>query len=138
MNWPRPRFLSYNVCGASCTVYQGSKPAWRDKVVGAVDACDADLLMLQELCHGQWTLLRNALGNRTSGGPPYDSVWSAALGSAPGCQAVLLERPGRERARLTLSVEARHKQLSTGQAVDPEEARAWVEAIVGPAWLPHF
>ncbi|WP_244178942.1 hypothetical protein [Streptomyces rubellomurinus] len=53
-------------------------------------------------------------------------------------QAVLLERPGREGAVLTLSVAARHKQLGTRQAVDPQEARAWVEAIVGPKWLPHF
>ncbi|WP_323450822.1 endonuclease/exonuclease/phosphatase family protein [Streptomyces yaizuensis] len=85
VSWPRPRFLSYNVCGASCSIYQGSKPAWRDKVVGAVDAWDTDLLMLQELCHGQWTLLRDALGNRSSGGPSYDSAWGAALGSASGC-----------------------------------------------------
>lgn len=52
-------------------------------------------------------------------------------------QAVLLERPGREGSVLTLSVAAKHKQLGTRQAVDPAEARAWVEAIVGPSWLPH-
>ncbi|NBM14694.1 hypothetical protein [Streptomyces sp. GC420] len=52
-------------------------------------------------------------------------------------QAVLLERPGREGSVLTLSVAAKHKQLGTRQAVDPAEARAWVEAIVGPNWLPH-
>ncbi|MFF2026343.1 endonuclease/exonuclease/phosphatase family protein [Streptomyces sp. NPDC058171] len=85
VNWPKPRFLSYNVCGASCSIYQRSKPAWRDKVIGAMDAWDTDLLMLQELCHGQWTLLRDALANRSSGGPAYDSVWGAALGSTSGC-----------------------------------------------------
>lgn len=53
-------------------------------------------------------------------------------------QAALLDRPGREGAVLTLSVAARHKQLGTRQAVDLGEARAWVEAIVGPKWLPHF
>ncbi|MEU2357749.1 hypothetical protein ABZ599_33055 [Streptomyces misionensis] len=52
-------------------------------------------------------------------------------------QAALLERPGREGSVLTLSVAAKHKQLGTRQAVDPAEARAWVEAIVGPRWLPH-
>lgn len=52
-------------------------------------------------------------------------------------QAVLLERPGRAGSVLTLSVAAQHKQLGTRQAVDPAEARAWVEAIVGPNWLPH-
>jgi len=53
-------------------------------------------------------------------------------------QAVLLEKPGREGAVLTLSVATRHKQLRTRQPVDLEEAKAWVEAIVGPDWLPHF
>jgi hypothetical protein len=52
-------------------------------------------------------------------------------------QAMLLKRPGREGSILTLSVAAQHKQLRTRTAVDPQEARAWVEAIVGPTWLPH-
>ncbi|MFD4482369.1 hypothetical protein ACFVXC_35230 [Streptomyces sp. NPDC058257] len=52
-------------------------------------------------------------------------------------QAVLLERPGQAGSVLTLSIAAQHKQLGTRQAVDPAEARAWVEAIVGPDWLPH-
>ncbi|MFE9424121.1 hypothetical protein ACFYNO_14280 [Kitasatospora sp. NPDC006697] len=53
-------------------------------------------------------------------------------------QAALLGKPGQEGAVLTLSVATRHKQLRTRQPVDLEEARAWVEAIVGPGWLPHF
>lgn len=52
-------------------------------------------------------------------------------------QAMLLERPGREGSVLTLSVAAKNKQLRTRMTVDPQEARAWVEAIVGPTWLPH-
>lgn len=52
-------------------------------------------------------------------------------------QAMLLERPGREGSVLTLSVAAQQKQLGTRQACDPAEARAWVEAIVGPRWVPH-
>ncbi|MFJ9574527.1 hypothetical protein [Streptomyces bacillaris] len=52
-------------------------------------------------------------------------------------RAVLLERPGQEGSILTLSVAAQNKQLRTRTAVDPQEARAWVEAILGPAWLPH-
>jgi hypothetical protein len=52
-------------------------------------------------------------------------------------QAMLLERPGREGSVLTLSVAAQNKQLRTRTAVDPQEARAWVEAILGPTWLPH-
>lgn len=53
-------------------------------------------------------------------------------------QAVLLEKPGREGAVLTLSVAAQHKQFRTRQPVDLEEATAWVEAVVGSDWLPHF
>nr|WP_029183178.1 hypothetical protein [Streptomyces clavuligerus] len=52
-------------------------------------------------------------------------------------QAVLLERPGQAGSVLTLSVSATHGRLGTRQAVDSAEARAWVEAIVGPSWLPH-
>ncbi|MFF3555314.1 hypothetical protein ACFYXL_18165 [Streptomyces tsukubensis] len=53
-------------------------------------------------------------------------------------QAVLLERPGRQGAVLALSVAAHHKRLGTRQAVDPREARAWIEAIAGSKWLRHF
>ncbi|GAA4091961.1 endonuclease/exonuclease/phosphatase family protein [Nonomuraea soli] len=86
-NWPRPRFISYNVCGSAkhCPpIYQGSKTAWRDVVVRAMDNWSADLVMLQEVCYGQWTLLRDHLQSRTDK-PRYDSVWAAALPSAPGC-----------------------------------------------------
>ncbi|MEV0588123.1 endonuclease/exonuclease/phosphatase family protein [Nonomuraea sp. NPDC050310] len=79
--WPRPRFLSYNVCGAAsqcADLYGGSPAAWRDQVVKAIDHWDADLVMLQEVCYNQWTLLRNHLSSRT-GAPAYDSVWAAAL-----------------------------------------------------------
>ncbi|MFI1651035.1 endonuclease/exonuclease/phosphatase family protein [Streptomyces avidinii] len=82
--WPKPRFISYNVCGAACAIYDGSKDAWRDKIVNAMDGWDADLVMLQEMCYGQWTLLRDSLGDRPSGNK-YDSVWGATLASASGC-----------------------------------------------------
>ncbi|MEU8506362.1 endonuclease/exonuclease/phosphatase family protein [Streptomyces brevispora] len=84
-NWPHPRFLTYNVCGGVCAIYQGSKTAWRDNMIHTMDYWDADLLMLQEMCYGQWTLLRDALEGRSSGGPAYDSVWGAALAENPGC-----------------------------------------------------
>ncbi|MFE3450296.1 endonuclease/exonuclease/phosphatase family protein [Nonomuraea sp. NPDC059194] len=89
-NWPRPRFISYNVCGAAsqCAgIYGNSTTAWRDQVVKAMDHWDADLVMLQEVCYNQWTLLRDRLRNR-SDGPAYDSVWAAALPAGPstaGC-----------------------------------------------------
>ncbi|MER6116227.1 hypothetical protein [Streptomyces sp. NPDC001743] len=53
-------------------------------------------------------------------------------------QATLLEEPGREGAVLTLSFAAHHKKLRTRLPVDLEEAKTWVQAIVGPGWLPHF
>ncbi|GAA3470522.1 endonuclease/exonuclease/phosphatase family protein [Nonomuraea roseola] len=86
-NWPRPRFISYNVCGAAAqcaNIYGDSPAAWRDQLVHAIDYWGADLVMLQEVCYGQWTLLRDHLQSR-SGGPRYDSVWAAALPSASGC-----------------------------------------------------
>ncbi|WP_049573236.1 endonuclease/exonuclease/phosphatase family protein [Nonomuraea sp. SBT364] len=89
-DWPRPRFLSYNVCGAAsqcADIYGDSRTAWRDQVVKAIDHWGADLVMLQEVCYNQWTLLRDHLQNR-AGKPSYDSVWAAALPASPstaGC-----------------------------------------------------
>ncbi|MFE3558537.1 endonuclease/exonuclease/phosphatase family protein [Streptomyces sp. NPDC059193] len=81
-NWPKPRFITYNICGAAshCGVYGGSTAAWRDKMIAAIDGWDADLIMLQEVCYSQWQILRDALQNR-SDGPKYDSIWGAALPS---------------------------------------------------------
>ncbi|MFV2119364.1 endonuclease/exonuclease/phosphatase family protein [Streptomyces sp. Act-28] len=84
-SWPRPRFVTYNVCGAACAIYEGSKDAWRDKIVSAMDNWDADLVMLQEMCYGQWTTLRDSLEDR-SGGNKYDSVWGSTLASTDGCK----------------------------------------------------
>lgn len=84
-NWPSPRFITYNVCGAACPIYSGSGTAWRDKLVGAMDNWNADLVMLQEMCYGQWVLLRDGLQNRTDGGQMYDSVWGAALPHVDKC-----------------------------------------------------
>ncbi|MEV6847714.1 endonuclease/exonuclease/phosphatase family protein [Actinoplanes sp. NPDC051411] len=86
-NWPKPRFLSYNVCGAAgqCGIYQNSATAWSNTMISAIDNWDADLIMLQEVCYGQWTTLRAALQNRTSGSP-YDSIWGASLASTNGCK----------------------------------------------------
>ncbi|MFD3536796.1 endonuclease/exonuclease/phosphatase family protein [Streptomyces sp. NPDC058664] len=84
---PKPRFISYNICGASSTCEDrpssAEKTEWLDAVVHAIDYWDTDLVMLQEVCYGQWTLLRDRLANRT--GTTYDSVWGAALPTADGC-----------------------------------------------------
>ncbi|MFE9045972.1 endonuclease/exonuclease/phosphatase family protein [Streptomyces sp. NPDC007818] len=71
-----PRFLSYNVCGGVCPVYQNSVTTWRDTLINAIDNWDADVVMLQEVCYGQWIHLRNTLQAR-AGGDQYDSVWHA-------------------------------------------------------------
>ncbi|WP_225799079.1 endonuclease/exonuclease/phosphatase family protein [Streptomyces sp. NK15101] len=84
---PRPRFITYNVCGASSTCEDrptsAAKTEWLDAVVHAVDYWETDLVMLQEVCYEQWKLLRDRLANRS--GTRYDSVWGAALPSASGC-----------------------------------------------------
>ncbi|GAA3058115.1 hypothetical protein GCM10017562_23790 [Streptomyces roseofulvus] len=75
-NPANPRFLSYNVCGGKCPVYQGNVTTWRDTMISAIDNWDADVVMLQEVCYGQWIHLRNALQSRV-GGDQYDSIWHA-------------------------------------------------------------
>ncbi|MFB9367951.1 endonuclease/exonuclease/phosphatase family protein [Kitasatospora albolonga] len=80
VTWPKPRFITYNVCGAACPdVYQNDPAKWRDQLVSEVDAWSADVVVLQELCHGQWDLLRTKLAGR------YEAVWGATLSSASGC-----------------------------------------------------
>ncbi|KOX20166.1 endonuclease/exonuclease/phosphatase family protein [Streptomyces sp. NRRL F-6492] len=84
---PSLRFISYNVCGASSTCRtrdDAGKVEWRDAVVHTIDHWDADLVMLQEVCHGQWLMLREHLASRS--GVKYDTAWGAALPSASGCK----------------------------------------------------
>ncbi|MFJ9810002.1 FG-GAP-like repeat-containing protein [Streptomyces sp. NPDC101158] len=68
---PPVRVISYNVCGASDTCRSGlDLPTWTAKVKEQTLAWDADALMLQELCFGQWTSLRTALADAG-----YTAVW---------------------------------------------------------------
>ncbi|MFC5825002.1 endonuclease/exonuclease/phosphatase family protein [Nonomuraea insulae] len=78
-NWPTPRFITYNVKGAAQPIYAGNRQAWADKIVGAMDYWNTDLIMFQEMCYGQYQTLRQAVGDA------YDSVWGASLASASGC-----------------------------------------------------
>ncbi|MEU6241447.1 endonuclease/exonuclease/phosphatase family protein [Streptomyces sp. NPDC047024] len=86
---PTPRFISYNVCGAaaSCPVKPGNdttrRNAWRDRIVQAMDHWDTDVVMFQEVCHGQYTLLRDHLADRVE--TPYTAVWGTTLDSVGGC-----------------------------------------------------
>lgn len=75
---PNVRSLSYNVCGA----YSGCRSeldtaAWTARMVEEIQAWDADTVLLQELCIGQWTALRDAL-------PGYSAVWTSPA-TASGC-----------------------------------------------------
>lgn len=83
------RMITYNVCGA----YQGdpARPGdtgcrspyrldvWARVVEREVAVWDADVVLLQELCFGQWA----ALGARLRG---YQPVWVATKPNAPGCR----------------------------------------------------
>ncbi|MFE7548996.1 endonuclease/exonuclease/phosphatase family protein [Streptomyces gardneri] len=89
------RFISYNVCGAKCPLPVGTgteaektaaRAAWVSGLVAEVDTWDSDLVMLQELCYGQWKLIRDALAPaQRAGKASYDTVWGAALPTASGC-----------------------------------------------------
>ncbi|MFI9744216.1 endonuclease/exonuclease/phosphatase family protein [Streptomyces sp. NPDC052494] len=88
------RFISYNVCGANCPLAVGTgtaaevaaaRAAWVSGLVAEVDTWDSDLVMLQELCYGQWKLIRDALAPQRAGEDSYDTVWGASLSSASGC-----------------------------------------------------
>ncbi|MES9808275.1 endonuclease/exonuclease/phosphatase family protein [Streptomyces sp. CS081A] len=84
---PSLRFISYNICGASKTCEtrdDAGKAEWRNAIVHAIDYWDTDLVMLQEVCYGQWLTLRDHLASRS--GVKYDTTWGAALSSVPGCK----------------------------------------------------
>ncbi|MER8042956.1 FG-GAP-like repeat-containing protein [Streptomyces sp. NPDC094032] len=68
---PPARVISYNVCGNSLPCRsQLDLPTWTAKVKEQALSWDADALMLQELCFGQWTSLRTALADAG-----YVGVW---------------------------------------------------------------
>ncbi|MFI6418258.1 endonuclease/exonuclease/phosphatase family protein [Streptomyces sp. NPDC050842] len=83
------RFISYNVCGAKCPLpaeTNAARSAWVSGLVEEIDTWDSDLVMLQELCYGQWKLIRDALSPQWRvGTDSYDTVWGASLGTASDC-----------------------------------------------------
>ncbi|MFJ4620164.1 FG-GAP-like repeat-containing protein [Streptomyces sp. NPDC088812] len=75
---PTVRSLTYNVCGAYSACQSDLDTAtWTERMVEQIEAWDADAVMLQELCLGQWTALRDAL-------PGYSAVWTSPA-TAAGC-----------------------------------------------------
>ncbi|MDV5145254.1 endonuclease/exonuclease/phosphatase family protein [Streptomyces sp. SBC-4] len=84
------RFISYNVCGAKCELpakTNAARSAWVSGLVEEIDTWDSDLVMLQELCYGQWKLIRDALSPQWRvGTDSYDTVWGASLAATSGCE----------------------------------------------------
>ncbi|MGC5020625.1 FG-GAP-like repeat-containing protein [Micromonospora sp. DT47] len=77
---PSVRSISYNVCGAYVVCQSPLDTAsWLGAMRQQVTAWDADAVMLQELCIGQWIGLRSAL--RDLG---YQAVWTSTQ-TASGC-----------------------------------------------------
>ena len=70
--------LTYNVCGGSCTK-QLSIEEWTGRMVGRLESADADVLLLQELCRGQYDQLSRALAGR------YESRWAGTMDDNEGC-----------------------------------------------------
>ncbi len=76
---PTIRSLTYNVCGGYAPCRSGlDTAAWTAALKQQVDAWDTDVVMLQELCIGQWIALRGAM-------PNYRGVWTSTVQSAQGC-----------------------------------------------------
>nr|WP_239096235.1 FG-GAP-like repeat-containing protein [Streptomyces sp. SID11385] len=107
---PPVRSLTYNVCGASAGCRSDlDLPAWTAVVAGEAHDWDADAVMLQELCFGQWEALRGAL-------PEYQGVWTSTVGSASGCAkwsddtrfglGVFVKAPAVDRLTAPLTVPA--------------------------------
>ncbi len=75
---PPIRVVSYNVCGASSVCRSPLTTArWVAAIKREITAWNADTVMLQELCIGQWIALRAAL-------PGYSPVWTSTV-RASGC-----------------------------------------------------
>ncbi|MGW0940730.1 hypothetical protein ACWD3X_37765, partial [Streptomyces sp. NPDC002666] len=53
---PPVRTISYNVCGAYAAKCQSDMPlaAWADGLQGHITNWDTDVVMLQEMCKGQY------------------------------------------------------------------------------------
>ncbi|MGC5309760.1 FG-GAP-like repeat-containing protein [Micromonospora zamorensis] len=76
---PSVRSISYNVCGAYVCQSPLDTASWTAEVRQQVTEWDADAVMLQELCIGQWIGLRSALSDLG-----YQAVWTSTQ-TASGC-----------------------------------------------------
>jgi endonuclease/exonuclease/phosphatase family metal-dependent hydrolase len=75
---PGPSILTYNVCGGSCTKRM-SLDEWNSRIIDQMESSDADVVLLQELCRGQYVGLQRALGDG------YESRWAGTMSDNQGC-----------------------------------------------------
>ncbi|MEV5411650.1 endonuclease/exonuclease/phosphatase family protein [Thermopolyspora sp. NPDC052614] len=73
-----PVILSYNVCGGSCA-NRLSLADWTSRMVRRADLANADVILFQELCRGQYDTLRRELAGR------YDARWVGTMSDNEGC-----------------------------------------------------
>ncbi|GGR45418.1 FG-GAP-like repeat-containing protein [Streptomyces roseolus] len=123
---PPVRTITYNVCGAKtdCQSELGLG-AWANGVVGHITDWDSDVVMLQEMCKGQYDELRKFL-------PGYAGVW-ASNRTASGCskwgpdetfgQALLVKGPQSQVAGMSAVVTPGTEPRSVVCAKAPVEGR---------------
>ena len=74
----RLNVLSYNVCGGSCRRHL-TLAQWTSRMSDRFTKTDADVVLFQELCRGQYDALRRALAGR------YEARWAGTVGDNQGC-----------------------------------------------------
>jgi len=74
----RLNVLSYNVCGGSCRRHL-TLGDWTSRMSSHLTRTNADVILFQELCRGQYDSLRRALAGR------YEARWVGTVGDNQGC-----------------------------------------------------
>ncbi|WP_426405224.1 FG-GAP-like repeat-containing protein [Streptomyces sp. R-07] len=127
---PPVRTITYNVCGQSSTCQSKLElPDWTAKVRDEVLAWDADAVMLQELCSGQYDALRTELA-----GHGYTAVWASTKPTTTGCahwsttdtsfgQGLFVKAPAVQKYTAQLDVPADKEARSVLCARAPVDGR---------------
>jgi endonuclease/exonuclease/phosphatase family metal-dependent hydrolase len=71
--------LTYNACGNVCDYVGVTSSEWADIVMHAIDHWSADAILFTELCYGQLSALRDALGDG------WGYAWLASHDGPAGC-----------------------------------------------------
>jgi endonuclease/exonuclease/phosphatase family metal-dependent hydrolase len=114
---PTTRSLSYNVCGAYSVCQSDLTTAsWVSAMTQEITDWDADTVMLQELCIGQWIGLRDAL-------PGYSAVWTGTQ-QASGCAKWDANGDSRFGLGVLVKASAVDRYAANLTVPDGQEARA--------------